>query len=150
MAKVTATNVIIKERKRLMLFGLPFTFTTYTLTDKILLVRQGFLNTVEDEIRLHRVIDLTVKRSLWQRIIGCGTLIVNSNDASTPILEIKNIRHVDEFRAFLSDNVDKERRRNGVRSAEMIGTDAGDVDRNGDGVPDAGYPYMTDSAHFGN
>lgn len=120
MSRVVTSNVIIKERKRWLFLGLPFTFTTYTLTDKLLLVKQGFLSTVEDEIRLHRVLDLTVKRNILQRLVGLGSLEVRSSDQTTPLLVIKNIKHATEFRAFLSDNVEKERRRNNMRSAEMI------------------------------
>lgn len=126
-------NIIIKERKRWLFLGLPFTFTTYTLTDKMLIVKTGFLNTTEDEIKLYRIVDMTVRRSLWQRIVGLGSLEVNSKDQSSGNFEIKNIKHVKEFRAYLTEYLERDKLSRGIRGAEMIDS-VPDVD--GDGVPD--------------
>ena len=38
---------IYKERKRLLFFGLPWTFTKYTLTDDMLTIQEGLLKTEE-------------------------------------------------------------------------------------------------------
>lgn len=43
-------------------------------------VKSGFLNQRQDEVRLYRIQDLTVTRSLSQRIFGMGTILVNSSD----------------------------------------------------------------------
>lgn len=44
----------VRERKRWTFFGLPFTFTTYTLTPKKLTVQTGLFTTAEDDILLFR------------------------------------------------------------------------------------------------
>ena len=126
-------NIIIKERKRWLFLGLPFTFTTYTLTDKMLIVKTGFLNTTEDEIKLYRIVDMTVRRTLWQRLVGLGSLEVNSKDQSSGNFEIKNIKHVKEFRAYLTEYLERDRNSRGMRGAEMIDSMP---DADGDGVPD--------------
>ncbi len=126
-------NIIIKERKRWLFLGLPFTFTTYTLTDKMLIVKTGFLNTTEDEIKLYRIVDMTVRRTLWQRIVGLGSLEVNSKDQSSGNFIIKNIKHVKEFRAYLTEYLERDRSTRGMRGAEMIDSMP---DADGDGVPD--------------
>ncbi|MDR1001823.1 MAG: PH domain-containing protein [Oscillospiraceae bacterium] len=137
MNRVSASNILIKERKRLLFFALPFTFTTYTLTDKVLITKTGFLNTEEDEIRLHRILDLTVKRSFWQRIMGLGNIEVNSSDKTTPFLVIKNIKHTGTYRALLSEVVEKERFRTSTKTAEVIDAPRDDgYDFDGDGMPD--------------
>ncbi len=130
---VPKDNIIIKERRRWLFLGLPFTFTTYTLTDKLLIIKNGFLSTTEDEVKLYRIVDMTVRRSLLQRIFGLGTLVVNSKDQSSGNFEIKNIKHVREFRAFLTEYLERDRSARGMRGAEMIDSMP---DADGDGMPD--------------
>ena len=59
--------VVWEDRKRNFL-GLPWTFTKYTLTPERLFINTGFLNSREDEVRLYRITDMTLTRSLWQKI----------------------------------------------------------------------------------
>lgn len=114
---------LIKERKRVLFFALPFSFTTYTITEKKLIYKTGFLSTNEDEILLYRVQDMGVKRSIGQRIFGLGTIEVHSQDKTMPVLTIKNIKNVNEFRAILSENVEKEKTRRKFRSTEILDSD---------------------------
>ena len=41
----------LKEKKRWLFFGLPFTFTTYTVKENVLTVNSGFLKKVESECK---------------------------------------------------------------------------------------------------
>ena len=43
------TTPVFQERKRLLFFGLPWTFTKYTLSASLLTIDRGFLNTVQDD-----------------------------------------------------------------------------------------------------
>ena len=133
MARNTRSNVIMKERKRWLFFGLPFTFTTYTLTDKKLIIKKGFFNTEEDEILLYRVLDLSKTRSLLQKLVGIGTLDVHSSDKTSPVVQLYNIRHLDDFYNFLSENVEKERLRVKFRAGEIIDQDVEASDGSFDG-----------------
>lgn len=125
MAKkqVEQDTELIKERKRVLFFALPFSFTTYTITEKKLIYKTGLLSTNEDEILLYRVQDMSVKRSLLQRIFGLGTIEVHSQDKTLPMLTIKNIKNVNDFRAILSENVEKEKTRRKFRSTEILDGD---------------------------
>ena len=125
MAKkqVQQDPVLIKERKRRKFFALPWSFTTYSITSKKLIYKKGFLNSYEDEILLYRVQDISVKRSLGQKLFGLGTIEVHSQDKTCPMLEIKNIKHCSEFRNILSENVEKEKTRRGFRSTEILDAD---------------------------
>ena len=60
-----------KDRKR-TIFGLPWSFTVYKLTDEKLLIETGVFSKNEEEIRLYRIMDVTLKRSLEQRLFGLG------------------------------------------------------------------------------
>lgn len=117
---MNGNKVLIKERKRWGFFGLPFTFTTYTITDKKLLINSGLLSSVEDEILLYRIIDLTLKKTLFQKMFGLGTIIINAQDKTTPVLEIKNIKRVRDFKETLSNQMESEKIRLRVRKGEII------------------------------
>lgn len=75
-------GIVWSDRKRIA-FGLPWTFTKYTLTKEKLLIHTGMLNTQEDEVRLYRIMDVTLRRSLWERMFGLGTIHCCSADKST-------------------------------------------------------------------
>ncbi len=128
---ISKDNIIIKERRRWLFLGLPFTFETYTLTDKILIIKKGFLTTTEDEVKLYRIVDMTIHRSIWQKIFGLGTLQVNSKDQSSGNFELKNIKHVREFRTFLTEYLERDRSSRGMRGAEMIDSMTGFHDPDG-------------------
>ena len=109
MAKTTVSYKW-SDRKRII-FGLPWTFTKYAATDEKLLIRTGVLNVKEDEVRLYRILDLTLKRTLFQRLWGLGTIHVCSADKSTPEFEILNIKNPEIVKNMLSDMVEEERRK---------------------------------------
>ncbi len=125
----TTTSFTIKERKRWLFFGLPFTFTTYTLTNKKLQHNRGLFTSVENEILLYRITDHTMTRTLFQKLFGLGTLRVTSTDKSEPVLVIKNIKNSGKFREILSEAIEKDRLRMKFRTGEYIDSD-------GDGFPD--------------
>jgi len=124
--KASKLNVLLSERKRLAFFGLPFSFTTYTITEKKLIIKQGFFTLQEDEVLLFRIKDLTVKRPFNLRIFGLGCIDVVSSDASLKNFQIKNIKNVQLFREILSEQIDKERVRLKYRPGEIIEGDGAD------------------------
>lgn len=118
MAKIT-TNYRWSDRKRIV-FGLPWTFTKYAATDEKLLIKTGILNTKEEEIRLYRIMDFTLKRSLFQRLWGTGTIHVNSADKSTAEFDIQSIKNPEMVKNMLSDMVEEERARKYVSGREFM------------------------------
>ena len=70
---------IWSDRKRIFC-GLPWTFTTYTLTSDRLFIETGVLGKHEDEVRLYRILDISLSRSFSQRIFGLGTIHCCSAD----------------------------------------------------------------------
>ena len=80
-------NILWQDRKRY--FGLPLSFTKYSLSDDRLFVETGLLNLEQNEVRLYRILDLQLKRSLGQRIFGVGSIIVTSSDKSLGKFEIR-------------------------------------------------------------
>lgn len=117
------TNFIWKERKRNAL-GLPWTFTKYALTDDRLFITSGLLKTVEDEVRLYRIMDLSLSQTLSQKIFGIGTILVSSADKSMRDFEIKNIKKPRDVKEQLSKLVEKNRDKKRVTNREFMGEDA--------------------------
>lgn len=117
-----------KDRKRII-FGLPWSFTRYMLTDEKLLVKTGFLSTNEDETRLYRIMDVTLKRSLGERLWGLGTIHICSADKSTPEFDIKRIKDSENVKNLISDMVEAERVKKRVSGREFMGSeDDDDID----------------------
>lgn len=112
-------NIVWKDRKR-SLFGLPWSFTKYSLSDDRLFISTGFLSTKEDEVRLYRIMDISLKRTLGQRIFGLGTIKCCSADKTLGDFEIKNIKKSKDVKELLSEMVENERNRKKVTSREFI------------------------------
>jgi len=118
--KETLADSIVEERKRWGFFGLPFTFTVYRMNDKKLTVQTGLLTTNEDDILLHRIMDTSLSRTLWQKMFKLGSIRIASSDQSLPELVIKNIRNVRAFKDTLDERVESERLRMRVHIGEML------------------------------
>ena len=106
-------RVIWRARKR-TLFGLPWTFTRYSLTPEKFILESGFFRSRMDEVRLYRIQDIGLDRSLAERILGLGTVTVVSSDRSMPRFQIVRIRNSRAFTELLSDLVEECRRRNRI------------------------------------
>ena len=116
-----------KDRKRII-FGLPWTFTKYSLTEDRLFISTGLLSTKEDEVRLYRIMDLSLERKRWQRLFGLGTIKCCSADKTLGDFEIKNIKDSKNVKEMISELVEEERSRKRVSSREYISHDMDDDD----------------------
>ncbi len=116
-------EILWQDRKRLLLFGLPWTFTKYVCTPEKFILESGVFTTREEEIRLYRIMDLTLERSFLQRIFGLGTIICDTSDKSTPKLAIQNIKDARNVKELLSGAVEKERVKKRVSSREFMSVD---------------------------
>lgn len=118
-------NVIWSDRKR-TLFGLPFSFTKYTLTEERLFIQTGLFTTVEDEVRLYRILDVKLTRTLGQKIFGVGSIHVCSADKSMADFEITSVKNSADVKEKLSELVEKNRVEKRVMNREaMFGQDVG-------------------------
>ena len=122
-------EIVWKDRKRPFL-GLPLSFTVYKLDAEKLFVKTGMLNLVEDEVRLYRIKDITLKQTFGQRILGIGTLHCCSNDATLREFDIKHIKQPRYVRDLLSKMVEEERLKKRVRNLEHM-DDGSELDDEG-------------------
>lgn len=108
---------IWKDRKRYL--GLPLSFTRYAVSDDRLFLSTGLLNIKDEEILLYRVRDLSLSRSLGQRIFGVGTIVVTSSDKSQPVLQIKNVKDPTGVKELIHTQVEEMKIRRRVRVNEV-------------------------------
>ena len=117
-----------KDRKRY--FGLPLSFTRYSLSEDRLFISVGLLNIKDDEILLYRVRDIDTTRSLWQRLFGVGTVTVISSDKTMPHLVLQNIKDPVHVKELIHRQVEEAKIKRRVRFGEIM------TDADGDGVDD--------------
>ena len=115
--EVTAN--IWEDRKHHLWF--PLSFTKYTVGNGRLYVNSGFLSSREDECLLYRITDITLYRSLPQRIFGTGTIELHTKDRSTPVIRLEIIAISAEVKRVLSDLIEREREEKHVVGRDMYG-----------------------------
>ena len=114
-------NILWHDRKRH--FGLPLSFTKYIMSEDRLFVETGFFNLVQNEVRLYRILDLQLKRSLGQRIFGVGSIFVSSSDKNLGTFEIRNVKNSANVKEMLSVQVEQQREAKRVVGREYMGGD---------------------------
>ncbi|MBQ8510514.1 MAG: PH domain-containing protein [Clostridia bacterium] len=113
---------IWKDRKRIF-FGLPWSFTRYMLEEEKLIIDKGFFTRSEDEIRLYRIMDISLKRSFWERLFGLGTIHCCSGDKTSPEFDILHIKEPRRVKDMLSDMVEVKRMERRIGMRELIDGD---------------------------
>ncbi len=126
------SNTVWSDRKH-TLFGLPWSFTKYILTDEKLLIVKGLFKQTEEEIRLYRIFDMSLTRTLRERIDRVGTIHCCSGDKTSPEFDISRIRNPRQVKETLSDLVEKQKIARGVTVREEMGNT---IDHDHDGIND--------------
>lgn len=114
------------ERKRWVFFGLPFTFTKYTVTDNVITVNEGLLNTKENDCYLYKVQDVELQTSLMERIFGLGTVACYTGDNTHPQLFLSHIRNAREIKNYILEASEEARRRR--RTLNTLNINAADLE----------------------
>ena len=114
------TNVkkLWSDKKRIL--GMPISFTTYSLSQDRLFVDKGLIRLQSDEILLYRVRDLSVSQTLGQRLFGVGSIIVQSSDKTSPVLEIRNVKTPFDVKELLHQHVEKMKLERRMRVGEIL------------------------------
>lgn len=112
-------KVIWKDRKR-PIFGLPISFTKYELRSEKLIIESGIFLLKQEEVRLYRILDLTLHRSLFDILFGVGTIHFCTADKSTPEFDIVKVKDAEKIKEMISDAVEAERERKGIATREFM------------------------------
>ncbi len=65
--------------------------TSYRVTSQRVIVETGVFGKRVDQLDLYRIVDFVVERSFGQRIMGTGTITIDSMDKTTPVTRIEGI-----------------------------------------------------------
>ena len=92
------------ERKRILFFGLPWTFTKYIIKPSVITVDTGLLKIEENDCYMYKVQDVKLTATLMERIFGLGTVICvicYTGDVTTPELRLTHIKHSKEVKNYI-------------------------------------------------
>ena len=120
-------KILWSDRKR-TIFGLPWSFTKYKCTAEKLVIETGLLSKKEEEIRLYRILDVTLVRPLSQRIFGVGTIHCCSADKTAGDFDIKRVKNPTQVKDALSDLIEEQRMKKRVYSRESMYENHGEDD----------------------
>ena len=111
-------NVVWYDRKRYLWF--PFSFTKYWVKNGRLYIQKGFFNTNYDETLLYRIVDISLSRSLSQKLFGTGTIILTTRADADKKIHLINISKSEETKDLLSQLIEEARSAKNISGKEFL------------------------------
>ena len=116
----TKDKITMKWSDRSRILGMPITFTKYSMSDDRIFCEKGLLSVKFEEILLYRVRDISMKITLGQRIFGVGSILLQSSDKTSPVLELKNIKNPREVKEMIHRQVEEIKVQRRMRFGEIL------------------------------
>jgi hypothetical protein len=91
----------------------------YVLSTLRFIHERGILRRVNDRIEVLDMDDITFEQSLWERMVGVGTIHILSHDRSDPELWLPGIENVQEVASLFDNARLAERRRRGLHVEQI-------------------------------
>ncbi len=117
---------VFTERKRWLLFGLPWTFTKYILKDEILTTQKGFFNTVINDCYMYKIVDVQLERSLLEKMTGLGTVVCYTSDTTDKVMKLMHIKKAAQIKNFILEKSEKMRMKRRTLTTMSLNSDAQD------------------------
>ncbi len=93
--------------------------TRYTLTNQRLRISTGIIARDIEDVELYRVLDSAVDQTALDRMIGIGTVVINSSDERQPIVRLERIPSPRDVREQLRQLSEARRRWRKVQEIEV-------------------------------
>lgn len=116
------------ERKRILFFGLPWTFTKYRIEEDLLTINTGLINQVENDCFMYKIQDVQLNSGLMERLFGLGTIICFTGDKTHPQLIIKHIKNSRGIKEFILKASEEARMKRRTLNTLDIGVDDGELE----------------------
>lgn len=127
--RMKGARMEFKERKRWLFFGLPFTFTTYTVTEEMVTIDSGFLKRIENDCYMYKVVDTKLEASLMERMFRLGTVVCYTGDTTHPTMKLEHIKNARAIKDFMLQASEAARLKRRTLSTLDIGSgNIADVD----------------------
>lgn len=122
-------SVEFVEKKRWLFLGLPFTFTKYIIKEDMITVDTGVFTKVENDCYMYKVQDVEHTASIWERMVGLGTIVCYTGDTTHPKLLIEHIRNSKAIKEFILKESEEARlKRRTVNMLDIGSGEIGDID----------------------
>ena len=122
-------SVEFVEKKRWLFLGLPFTFTKYVIKEDMITVDTGVFTKVQNDCYMYKVQDVEHTASIWERMVGLGTIVCYTGDTTHPKLLIEHIRNSKAIKEFILKESEEARlKRRTVNMLDIGSGEAGDID----------------------
>ena len=122
-------SVEFVEMKRWLFLGLPFTFTKYVIKEDMITVDTGVFTKVENDCYMYKVQDVEHTASIWERMVGLGTIVCYTGDTTHPKLLIEHIRNSKQIKEFILKESEEARlKRRTVNMLDIGSGEIGDID----------------------
>ena len=105
------SNVVWYDRKHY--YGFPVSSVRYEISEDRLFCSTGILNQKHDQLQLYLIRDLSVTRTLGQRLCGVGNVIVTTVEGE--IITLENIRAPYHVKELIYSYMEQEKRRKWYR-----------------------------------
>ena len=118
---------VFTERKRWLLFGLPWTFTKYLLKDEMLTTQSGFFNTVINDCYMYKIVDVQLEKSILEKLVGLGTVVCYTSDTTDKVLKIAHVRHAEQIKNFILEKSEKMRMKRRTLTTMSLNSDGAET-----------------------
>ena len=109
------------EKKRTLFLGLPWTFSTYTVSEELVTMNSGFFKKVENDCYMYKILDVRLETSILERMFGLGTVHCFGGDVTHPDMILSHIKNSKEIKDYILRNSEEQRIKRKTLNTQDIG-----------------------------